>query len=150
LYAKRSRWGLTSGGTEPVADRGKGGHSIFAYHFITLLQENIDPYLIPSVIFDRIAPSIANNADQTPRSEPLKGAGDEGGQFIFRLAVPVPATASKSGQKPGPSAALLQAEQELKALEQQERVAEDEEKLAILQQQIEEKKKRIEEKRQQQ
>ena len=148
LYSKRSRWGLTSGGTEPVADQGRGGHSIFAYHFITLLKENLDPYLIPSAIYDRIAPSIANNADQTPRSEPLKGAGDEGGQFIFRLAVTVPGT-SAGAPKAGPSAALLQAEQELKALEQQERVAEDEEKLMILQQQIEEKKHRIDEKRKQ-
>lgn len=86
LYAKKSRWGLTSGGTEPVADQGKGGHSIFAYHFINLLQENRDPYLVPSHIFDQLAPIIANNADQMPRSEPMKGAGDEGGQFVFRLA----------------------------------------------------------------
>lgn len=153
LYAKQSRWGLTSGGTEPVADRGKGGHSIFAYHFITLLKENVDPYLIPSAIYDRIAPSIANNADQTPRSEPLKGAGDEGGQFIFRLAVPVvakPSPASPtSPAKAAPSQAVLQAEAELKVLEEQEWVAEDEEKLAIVQQQIQEKKKRIEEKRKQ-
>jgi flagellar motility protein MotE (MotC chaperone) len=149
LYAKRSRWGLTSGGMEPVTDRGKGGHSLFAYHFISLLTENTEPYLIPSMIFDRIAPGIANNAEQTPRSEPLKGAGDEGGQFIFRLAVPLSAPASPSSPKSGPSAALLQAEQELKALEQQERVADDEEKLAILQQQIQEKKKRVEEKRKQ-
>jgi hypothetical protein len=150
LYAKQSRWGLTSGGTEPVADRGKGGHSIFAYHFITLLKENLDPYLIPSAIYDRIAPSIANNADQTPRSEPLKGAGDEGGQFIFRLAVPVVAKPAPSAPSKGaPSQAMLQAEAELKVLEEQERVAEDEEKLAIIQQQIQEKKKRIEEKRKQ-
>lgn len=86
LYASRSRWGLTSGGTEPVADQGRDGHSIFAYHFIKLLQENTDPYLVPSHIYDQIAPLIANNSEQTPRSEPLKGAGDEGGQFVFRLA----------------------------------------------------------------
>jgi hypothetical protein len=149
LYAKRSRWGLTSGGNEPVADSGRGGHSIFAYHFINLLKDNLDPYLIPSAIYDRIAPSIANNAEQTPRSEPLKGAGDEGGQFIFRLAVPITASTSSSASKSGPSAALLQAEHELTALEEQERAAEDEEKLAIIQQQIQEKKKRIEEKRKQ-
>ncbi|MDO8546841.1 MAG: caspase family protein [Nitrospirales bacterium] len=85
LYAKKSRWGLTSGGTEPVADQGKGGHSIFAYHFINLLKENRDPYLVPSHIFDQLAPIIANNADQMPRSEPMKGTGDEGGQFVLRL-----------------------------------------------------------------
>ena len=86
LHAKKSRWGLTSGGTEPVADQGKGGHSIFAYHFINLLKENRDPYLVPSHIFDQLAPIIANNADQMPRSEPMKGTGDEGGQFVLRLA----------------------------------------------------------------
>ncbi len=86
LYQKQSRWGLTSGGTEPVADRGKEGHSVFAYHLITLLKENTDPYLVPSQIHTKLAPLVANNADQTPQSEPLKGAGDEGGQFVFRLA----------------------------------------------------------------
>ena len=86
MYAKSSRWGLTSGGTEPVADQGKNGHSIFAYHLINLLKDNTDPYLVPSHIYDQLAPLITNNSDQTPRSEPLKGAGDEGGQFVFRLA----------------------------------------------------------------
>lgn len=86
LFTKRSRWALTSGGTEPVADKGREGHSAFAYHFLTLLRENTTPFLIPSRIFDQLAPVIANNADQTPRSEPLRGAGDEGGQFVFRLA----------------------------------------------------------------
>ena len=86
LYAKTSRWGFTSGGTEPVADLGKAGHSIFAYHFLTVLRENTDPYLVPSRIHDRTAPLVANNALQMPRSEPLRGAGDEGGQFVFRLA----------------------------------------------------------------
>ncbi len=85
LAVKQSRWGLTSGGTEPVADRGKDGHSPFAYHLINLLRENADPYLIPSRIVDRLAPLVANMTDQTPRSEPIRGAGDEGGQFVFRL-----------------------------------------------------------------
>lgn len=86
MFAKSSRWGLTSGGTEPVADQGKNGHSIFAYHLINLLKDNTDPYLVPSHIYDQLAPLITNNSDQTPRSEPLKGAGDEGGQFVFRLS----------------------------------------------------------------
>jgi formylglycine-generating enzyme required for sulfatase activity len=156
LYANRSRWGLTSGGTEPVADLGKAGHSIFAYHFIKLLQENTNPYLVPSHIFDQIAPIIANNSDQTPRSEPLKGAGDEGGQFVFRLAAgmaTVTPSASGVGRKPkasAPSAALSQAEQELKALEDEERKVEEQQKLAEFQAQIATKKQQIEEKKQQQ
>ena len=97
LYQKPSRWGLTSGGKEPVADQGKNGHSIFAYHLISLLQDNTDPYLVPSQIHTKLAPLVANNAEQTPQSEPLRGAGDEGGQFVFRLASaaggPVPSPA---------------------------------------------------------
>jgi formylglycine-generating enzyme required for sulfatase activity len=147
LYAHQSRWGLTSGGMEPVADGGKGGHSIFAYHFITMLKENLDPYLIPSQIFDRIAPLIANNASQTPRSEPIKNAGDEGGQFVFRLVSTAPV-------KKGPSAASSQAERDLKILmaqeqqiEQEQMSAEEDRQLQAIQQQIEQKKKQIAEKK---
>jgi len=86
LYAKRSRWGLTSGSTEPVADQGKDGHSVFAYHLLKLLNENEAPYLVPSHIADHVIPLVARNAEQMPRSQPLQGANDEGGQFILQLA----------------------------------------------------------------
>ncbi|MBI5410778.1 MAG: SUMF1/EgtB/PvdO family nonheme iron enzyme, partial [Nitrospirae bacterium] len=156
LYANKSRWGLTSGGTEPVADSGKGGHSIFAYHLIKLLTENSEPYLVPSHIFDQIAPVIANNADQTPRSEPLKNTGDEGGQFVFRLVSvsggPLPPARPK-GSEPtvpsGPSAALSQKQQELAALEEETKRAEDEAKQAELDRQIEAKKQQLAEKKKQ-
>gem|GEM_PF-933685 len=86
LYKDRSRWGLTSGATEPVADRGLGGHSPFAYFLLKLLRENTQPYLVPSTIHESLAPLVANNTNQVPRSEPLTQSGDEGGQFVFRLA----------------------------------------------------------------
>lgn len=85
LYKDRSRWGLTSGATEPVADRGLGGHSPFAYFLLKLLRENTQPYLVPSTIHESLAPLVANNTNQVPRSEPLTQTGDEGGQFVFRL-----------------------------------------------------------------
>jgi hypothetical protein len=86
LYSKRSRWGFTSGSTEPVADQGREGHSVFAYHLIKFLKENDEPYLIPSRIADQVIPLVARNAEQMPRSQPLQGANDEGGQFVFQLA----------------------------------------------------------------
>src|SRR6185295_5990420 len=154
LYAKPSRWGLTSGGTEPVADRGKGGHSIFAYHFITLLKEYADPYLIPSQIYDRIAPLVANNANQTPVSQPLKNTGDEGGQFVFRLVAPIAPPAAAPTVPKAPSAALTQAEQELKTLQVQEAQIEverssmeEERRLQEIQQQIVQKKQQIADKK---
>ena len=85
LYKDRSRWGLTSGATEPVADKGLGGHSPFAYFLLKLLRENTHPYLVPSTIHEALAPLVANNTNQVPRSEPLTQSGDEGGQFVFRL-----------------------------------------------------------------
>ena len=85
LYKDRSRWGLTSGATEPVADRGLGGHSPFAYFLLKVLRENEQPYLVPSTIHESLAPLVANNTNQVPRSEPLTQTGDEGGQFVFRL-----------------------------------------------------------------
>lgn len=99
LYAKRSRWGFTSGSTEPVADQGRDGHSVFAYHLIKFLKENDEPYLIPSRIADQVIPLVARNAEQMPRSQPLQGANDEGGQFIFQLASVSPKTPVEQGQK---------------------------------------------------
>ncbi len=83
LYETKSRWGLTSGMNEPVADDGKDGHSIFAYFFLKALKENEKDYLTPSQISVSLPPLVSRNAVQQPRSQPLQGAGDEGGQFLF-------------------------------------------------------------------
>ena len=121
LYETPSRWGLTSGANEPVADQGKNGHSPFAYFFLKILRDNTMPYLVPSRIHDRLAPLVANNAQQTPRSEPLKGAGDEGGQFVFRLVDLPKRTPSHSAKAPqvdlDPYEALAQQAEYRKKLE---------------------------------
>ena len=94
LSEQRSRWGFTSGGVEPVADGGKDGHSIFAYHLIKFLKENTNPYVVPSEIADTVIPLVTRVSEQLPRSQPLYGAGDEGGQFLLRLASYVPDSGS--------------------------------------------------------
>ena len=105
LYANKSRWGFTSGMNEPVTDQGKDGHSMFAYFLLKLLKENDEPYLVPSHIYDQIAPLIGRNTDQQPRSEPLQNAGDEGGQFVFRLVSTAGGTApAVKSNPPGLSA----------------------------------------------
>jgi len=121
LYAKQSRWALTSGGTEPVEDRGRQGHSIFAYYFIQALRENEEPYLIPLTIAGRVAPLVARNSSQVPRSEPMQGANDDGGQFVFRLAAG--AVAKKEASPPasasGSSEEMAQMREELETLKKQ-------------------------------
>lgn len=114
LYKERSRWGFTSGSNEPVADTGHEGHSPFAFFLLKTLRENQERYLVPSRIYDRVGPKVANNAEQKPRSEPLKGTGDHGGQFVFRLTdvaggsptvtrPTTPAVTPVSDPAPGPS-----------------------------------------------
>jgi hypothetical protein len=82
-YIKNSRQALTSGGDEPVMDGGKDGHSVFAYYLLKTLETNENKYLDISQVYNNIKIPVINNSDQTPRLDPIKNTGDEGGQFIF-------------------------------------------------------------------
>ena len=100
----------------------------------------MEPYLIPSRIHDRLAPLVANNSSQTPRSEPLRGAGDEGGQFVFRLITSTPGLTHNNSSKE----ALSKSERELKTLEELERQFAEQARLKELQAQIEKKREKME------
>jgi hypothetical protein len=83
VYSLNSRKALTSGGVEPVLDKGKEGHSIFAYYFLQALNRNTEKYFDAGQIFDFLKIPVVNNSYQTPVYSPIRNAGDEGGQFIF-------------------------------------------------------------------
>jgi uncharacterized repeat protein (TIGR01451 family) len=85
VYSLNSRNALTSGGLEPVLDKGKDGHSIFAYYFLQALNRNSEKYIDAGQIFESLKIPVVNNSSQTPVYSPIKNAGDEGGQFIFIL-----------------------------------------------------------------
>ena len=78
-----SRKAITSGGLEPVMDGGRDGHSVFAYYLIKSLRNNSSKYYDASQLFHDIKIPVVNNSEQSPRFEPIKNTGDEGGQFIF-------------------------------------------------------------------
>ena len=79
-----SRKVITSGGTEPVADAGLDGHSIFAYYFLKTLRNNADDYLTSFELYNRFARAVTNNSDQKPQFGTIAKAGDEGfGDFTF-------------------------------------------------------------------
>jgi uncharacterized caspase-like protein len=82
LAAQRSRTVLTAGGNEPVVDAGKGGHSVFASEFIKALQRN-RKILDATSLFVEIRRPIMINARQTPQYGDIRGAGHEGGDFLF-------------------------------------------------------------------
>lgn len=83
MYSLNSRKALTSGGVEPVLDKGKDNHSIFAYYFLQALKNNTDKYYDAGQVFDFLKIPVVNNSYQTPAYNPIRNAGDEGGQFIF-------------------------------------------------------------------
>jgi hypothetical protein len=83
VYSLNSRKALTSGGIEPVLDKGKEGHSVFAYYFLQALNKNTEKYFDAGQVFDFLKIPVVNNSFQTPVYSPIRNAGDEGGQFIF-------------------------------------------------------------------
>lgn len=80
-----SRWLLTAGHETVVPDGNPGEHSPFARLLISHLKNNPQAHLPISVLGNSVifAPAI-NTEYAKPRCEPLKIAGSDGGQFIFR------------------------------------------------------------------
>jgi uncharacterized repeat protein (TIGR01451 family) len=83
MYSLSSRKALTSGGVEPVIDRGKDNHSIFAFYFLEALKNNTEKYFDAGQVFEFLKIPVVNNSYQTPAYSPIRNTGDEGGQFIF-------------------------------------------------------------------
>ena len=79
-----SRKVISSGGTEPVADSGTGGHSVFAYYFLKALRSNDKPYITAFELFNGLARAVTNNSNQKPEFGTISATGDEGGgDFTF-------------------------------------------------------------------
>ena len=89
LYQDKSRWVLISGRNFPepdLTDKNKKGHSLFAWHLAKVLESNTNPYLIADDLVEPLAVRVSNEKQgKLPRSAPIIAAGDEGGQFVFRL-----------------------------------------------------------------
>ena len=73
---------MTSGGLEPVVDKGGGGHSVFANAFIGALRENVD-VLEGRRLFEHLRGPVALNAPQTPEYADIREAGHANGEFLF-------------------------------------------------------------------
>ena len=82
MVGKRSRTALASGGLEPVADAGSGGHSVFAAALLNVLRENSE-IVEAQALFAPVRKSVVLNANQTPVYSDIRMAGHDGGDFIF-------------------------------------------------------------------
>lgn len=79
----KSRWGLVSGRLEVVSDGALGDNSPFAKNFISYLKDNQREKFAASELIQYVKLKVAETSNQTPLGNPLRNAGDEGGEFIF-------------------------------------------------------------------
>ena len=82
--SRRSRQVITSGGLEPVADGGRGGHSLFAYYLIRALEENDREVVdLENLFHTRVWEPVTQVGNQRPNVGRLKTPMDEDGQFVL-------------------------------------------------------------------
>ncbi|MEO5948317.1 MAG: caspase family protein [Chitinophagaceae bacterium] len=79
----RSRWGLASGRLEEVSDGVVGKNSPFAQNLLHFFRTNQFDKVAISEIVQYVKEKVPAGSQQTPIGNPLKNAGDEGGEFIF-------------------------------------------------------------------
>ena len=82
MATKGARVAITSGGLEPVADAGGGGHSPFAKAFIDALGANAS-VMDGTTLFSQMRRPVMVNARQTPQYADVREAGHDGGDFLF-------------------------------------------------------------------
>jgi hypothetical protein len=85
LERRASRWLLTAGRNEVVSDGKPGDNSPFADAVLYYLKNNDEPRLRVSRFCNDVIDNVGENHDQLPRAASLKGVGDRGGEFMFRL-----------------------------------------------------------------
>lgn len=77
LLRRRAAVVMSSGGDEPVADSGRGGHSIFAWHFMRAL-ESLDRWQPGGNLFERVRDAVVKDFPQTPQYGASRTAGHQG------------------------------------------------------------------------
>lgn len=86
VLRRRSVVVLSSGGEEPVSDEGKGGHSIFAWHFLRTLDE-ISGVRPGFDVYQRVRSAVSRDFPQNPSYGAVLSAGHEaGGEYLFDAA----------------------------------------------------------------
>lgn len=80
---RRSRFLLSSGANEPVADGGGGGHSVFARAFLEGLRDMEEDAFSTGELFQRLKPRVAGRSAQAPQFQQLGRSGHDGGELVF-------------------------------------------------------------------
>ncbi|WP_420568616.1 caspase family protein [Thalassovita sp.] len=83
LSDQRSRVVISSGGNEPVADGGGDGHSVFARALINALSGPEGVAFSARELHAKLFNAVTLQTDQSPDVRPIRGAGHDGGDFVF-------------------------------------------------------------------
>ncbi len=95
LLKRKAAVVLSSGGNEPVADEGRDGHSVFAWHFMRAI-EGLDQWQVGTNVFERVRAAVVKDFPQTPQYGASRTAGHQGNTDYlferreFEAVVPVP------------------------------------------------------------
>jgi hypothetical protein len=85
VLARRSVTVLSSGGEEPVADAGKDGHSVFAWHFMQSLH-NVQGWEKGVDVYGKLSADVQKDFPQEPQYGEAVGSGHQrGGDFLFEV-----------------------------------------------------------------
>ena len=83
MLKRRAAVAMSSGGDEPVADQGKNGHSVFAWHFLRALQ-GLDEWQVGGSLFERLRSAVSKEFPQTPQYGASRSAGHQGNtDYLF-------------------------------------------------------------------
>lgn len=77
-YELKSRKAMTSGNLKEVPDK-----SVFLENLVNRLKSNTRAYISAEELFSSFKETVMNYSDNEPQYGDIKGAGDEGGDFIF-------------------------------------------------------------------
>jgi len=83
LLKRRAAVVMSSGGDEPVADTGREGHSVFAWHFMRAL-EGLTQWQVGGSLYERVRAGVVKDFPQTPQYGGSRGAGHQGNtDYLF-------------------------------------------------------------------
>jgi len=74
ILANRTVVAMSAGNDEPVADEGRGGHSIFAWYLMQTIR-NVDNWKLGNNIFEQVQHEVKKSFPQTPQYGAIISAG---------------------------------------------------------------------------
>ena len=105
LLSRKAAVVMSSGGNEPVADEGRDGHSIFAWHFMRAL-EDVNNWQVGGNVFERVRAAVSKEFPQTPQYGASRPAGHQGNtDFLYErreIDTAVPARAAPTAPLTAP------------------------------------------------